>query len=250
MVNLWLSRLWGRGPRSTFSFPVLWICRCPCPGCRFCEGSVRHRAIGGDDCGDMAMLIELTRLLPWARRSSASVAEPLSVVAVHDEYVDIVWRWLQRLGVREPDLEDLLQEVFEVVHHQLSTFDTSRPFRPWLFGICNNVVRRHRRRAYVRLETTELETPEVSSEGVMPDPEEIAAARQESEELNALLRELDPAKRVVFIMFELDDLSCQEIAEELGIPEGTVHSRLHAARKAFQNAVSRRRARAARQGGT
>ncbi|WP_438026387.1 RNA polymerase sigma factor [Sorangium sp. So ce233] len=198
----------------------------------------------------MAMLIELTRLLPWARGSSTPVAEPLSLVAVHDQYVGVVWRWLQRLGVHEPDLEDLLQEVFEVVHHQLSTFDTSRPIRPWLFGICKNVVRRHRRRAYVRLETTEPETQELSSEGVIPDPEEVATARQDNEELNALLEELDPAKRVVFVMFELDDLSCQEIAEELGIPEGTVHSRLHAARKAFQSAVSRRKARIARGGGT
>jgi RNA polymerase sigma-70 factor (ECF subfamily) len=67
-------------------------------------------------------------------------------------------------------------------------------------------------------------------------------------ELDALLDELDLDKRAVLVMYEIDRLECKEIAEVLGVPVGTVHSRLDAARNAFQKALARRDARLARGG--
>lgn len=197
----------------------------------------------------MVGIAELMRLPRWGTRVSPQEDRGLVVATVHAEHAEHVWRSLQRLGIREPDLEDLLQEVFVVVHKRLHTFDWSCSMQAWLFGICKHVARSHRRRAYLRRETTLMTPPESSSEGVSPNPEEAFEAREEGEELSALLQELDSDKRVVLVMFEIEELSCEAIAETLGIPVGTVYSRLHAARKAFERALSRRNASAARRGG-
>ena len=61
---------------------------------------------------------------------------------------------------------------------------------------------------------------------------------------------MDIERRALFVMFELDEMSCEEIAEVLGVPVGTVHSRLHAARKEFQAALTRFSAREASQAAT
>jgi len=195
-------------------------------------------------------VFRINKWLPWAARSSppSSVEHPLDVVAVHAQYANFVFRSLQRLGVRPPDLDDLRQEVFIVVHKRLHTFETGGSIQAWLFGICKNVVAHHRQRAYVRRETTAVPVPETSSESVVPSPEESLATKQARAELEALLDELDLDKRAVLVMFEIDQMECEEIAEELGVPVGTVHSRLHAARKAFEKAIARRQARLSRGG--
>ncbi|MEZ4295316.1 MAG: sigma-70 family RNA polymerase sigma factor [Polyangiaceae bacterium] len=158
------------------------------------------------------------------------------------EHAELVWASLQRLGVRDRDLEDLMQEVFVVVHHRLDSFDPTRSMPRWLFGICRRVAAAHRRRAYTRRE----EPREGAGEGEIeeaPDPEQTAEARQMREQMERVLGDLKPELRVVLVMFEVEDLPCEAIAEELGIPVGTVYSRLHNARKAFERALSRRRAR-------
>lgn len=165
---------------------------------------------------------------------------------MHAEHADFVGWSLQRLGVRESDLGDLFQEVFVVVHRRLATFDGSSPMPAWLFGICKRVVAAHRRRGYRRWETVVTNPPEESSEGIHPNPEEVALARQRSEKLAAILGELDRDKRAVLVMFEIEESSCEEISLALGVPVGTVYSRLHAARKAFQKALARDSARNAR----
>jgi RNA polymerase sigma-70 factor (ECF subfamily) len=170
----------------------------------------------------------------------------LGVPAVYAEHADFVRVSLARLGVGTPDIKDLLQEVFVIVHRRLSTFDGTSSMPAWLFGICKRVAAAHRRRAYVRRETAVLDVPESTLKDPRLDPEQVMAARQAGEVVEAILREIDVDKRAVFVMFELDELPCDVIAASLGVPVGTVHSRLHAARKAFQRALLRSEARAAR----
>lgn len=198
----------------------------------------------------MDIVFRMSRWFPWGARGSppSAVERPRDVVAVHAEYADFVFRSLQRLGVRPPDLDDLRQEVFVVVHKRLHTFDTGGSMQAWLFGICKNIAARHRKRAYVRRETTAIPLPETSSEEAAPTPEESLATKQARAELEELLDELDLDKRAVLVMFEIDEMGCEEIAEMLGVPVGTVHSRLHAARKAFEKALARRQARLSREG--
>jgi RNA polymerase sigma-70 factor (ECF subfamily) len=170
------------------------------------------------------------------------------LLEVHGEHVDYVWRSLQRLGVREPDLEDALQEVFVVVHRRLHTFDPSAQMTTWLFGIALRVAAAYHRRAHRRHERLEAE-PALEQQSVADDPEQQIASRQARERVLAILDAMDLEKRVVFVMFELEELSAPEIAEQLGIPLGTVYSRLDAARRDFASSVKRLRMRE-RIGGT
>ncbi len=72
-----------------------------------------------------------------------------------------------------------------------------------------------------------------------PSPEDHAAERQARRTLDAIFARMDPEKRAVFVMFELEGIACAPIAEMLGVPVGTVYSRLHAARASFQQELAR-----------
>lgn len=170
---------------------------------------------------------------------SGGEACALTVSSVHERYADLVWKSLHRLGVGAADREDLLQEVFLVVHQRLHTFRPEEAIGPWLFGICRNVASAHRRRAYLRRETLHESVPEPSSEHLERDPEEAARFEEAQRTLAVILDGMDLDRRVVFVMFEIEEMTLNEIAACLGIPSGTVSSRLYAARKAFEKALAR-----------
>ena len=178
---------------------------------------------------------------PAANRPVAGEGEAraLSVSSVHEKYADFVWKSLHRLGVQEADREDLLQEVFVIVHQRLHTFRQEEPMAPWLFGICRNVASSHRRSAYRRRETPCDTPPETDMDHTGRSPEDAVRVKEARRTLAALLEGLDLDRRAVFVMFEIEEMSLNEIAAILGIPVGTVSSRLYAARKAFNKALAR-----------
>jgi RNA polymerase sigma-70 factor (ECF subfamily) len=169
-----------------------------------------------------------------------------AVTRIYQANADFVWKSLQRLGVRDGDLDDVLQEVFVVVHQRLHTFDGTSKMTTWLFGICLRVASAYRRRGFRRNETCVADPPE-PTDRVNQTPEQDLAAAESRRRLDLLLDELELEKRAVFVMFEVDEMPCEEIAQILGVPVGTVYSRLHAARKAFQKALARMQARETRE---
>ncbi len=157
---------------------------------------------------------------------------------VYELHADFVWRTLQHLGVRSVDLEDLGQEVFVTVHRKLSSFDGRSKLTTWLFGICLNLVLRHRRRAYLRLEFLHAEPPE----RVDPSTPEARYEEEESRlRLEQVLAKLSPERRATFVLFEIEGVPCEEIAELTAVPIGTVYSRLHLARKQVAATAARLR---------
>ena len=166
-----------------------------------------------------------------------AAAPALDVRNIHDAHADFVWKSLLRLGETEADAEDVLQSVFMVVHRRLDTYDGSAKLTTWLFGICLRLAAGYRRKSSTRREETALALADERHEG--PDPAEQLEEAQARVRLSAVLDTLDPEKRAVFVMFELDEMSCEEIAEIVGVPVGTVYSRLSAARKAFAAALAR-----------
>ena len=162
--------------------------------------------------------------------------ETLDVSEVYAEQADFVWGSLYRLGGRVHDLADLLQEVFLVVHRRQDMFD-GRAIRPWLWAICVGVVRNYHRSRRRRPESLFAEVPEPGARSSHASPEAVVHARQTQERLWQALKRLDPERRAVFWMFEVDGFSCADIAAQTGVPIGTVHSRLHAARKALREAT-------------
>jgi RNA polymerase sigma-70 factor, ECF subfamily len=169
-------------------------------------------------------------------------ARPLDAMAVHEAHADFVWCSLQRLGVRPSDLDDVFQEVFIVVHKRLHTYDGSSQLTTWLYGVCLRVAAAHRRRAWIRRETPTADLPD--EEGTPPSdrPDELCAAREGHALLARVLDAMDIDKRAVFVMFEIDELPSETIATILGVPVGTIWSRLSAARKQFQAKLARLRA--------
>jgi RNA polymerase sigma-70 factor (ECF subfamily) len=165
----------------------------------------------------------------------------LELELVYDEYFDFVWRSLQRLGTGPSSLDDALQDVFIVVHRRLGDFEGRSTLKTWLFGICMRVAGDYARRGkQLRL------APEGDADVVdlgAGDPLEQAARSEAVEFLYAQLAELDEDKRAVFILAELEDMSCAEIAVAVGANVNTVTSRLKAARAAFEAAVRRHHAR-------
>lgn len=180
--------------------------------------------------------------------AEAGLARPMpDLTAIHAAHADFVWSSLYRLGVAEADLPDTLQEVFVVVHRRLASFDGSSKITTWLFGICLRVAAAQRRRAHVRREVLVEQVPD---SGINAGVDELLDEARARRELARVLDEIDLEKRAVFVMYEIEELPCEEIASLLGIPVGTVHSRLHGARKAFQAALSRRKASQRRRGDT
>jgi RNA polymerase sigma-70 factor, ECF subfamily len=153
---------------------------------------------------------------------------------VYAEHFVYVWQTLKRLGVPARDAEDLAQEVFVVTYRRLDTFDVNRPIKPWLFGICFNVLRDHNKRASTRSE-------HLSQDGEIErdhsDPGFRAVEALEIVEI-ALLS-IPPERRAVFVAYELDEMSMSDVADSLGIPVDTGYSRLRVARREFRDAVRR-----------
>jgi RNA polymerase sigma-70 factor (ECF subfamily) len=154
----------------------------------------------------------------------------------YDAHVRFVWRSLLRIGVPESDVADAAQDVFVVVHQKLAEFEGRSKATTWLFAICLRVASDRRRRALSRRECASMDP--AHDQGC---PEEIAPFdRQVARRwLQAILDRLPDEQRLVFCLFELEEMSGDEIAELLGVPVGTVRSRLRLAREAFREGVAR-----------
>jgi RNA polymerase sigma-70 factor (ECF subfamily) len=158
---------------------------------------------------------------------------------VYEQHVDFAWRSLARLGVRPEALEDATQELFLVVHRRLGEFEGRSALTTWLFAIALRVARRHLR--------DQVRHPSSAHDvaATEPDPgrspQESAQRSEALRLLYALLDELTPEQREVFVMAELEELTAPEIAELACVPVNTVYSRLRSARGAFEQALRRAR---------
>lgn len=179
-----------------------------------------------------------------ARADGSAEAEqaPVELDQVYVEWADYVWRMLQRLGVMQPDLEDLCHDVFLVAHRRFGEFDGRVAVNAWLFGICLRVAANYRRRARVRQQHLGVASEEEAAQVRGPasvEPDQQLARRRAQERVQAVLESMDLTKRAVFLMYEIEGLGCQQIAEQLGVPVGTVYSRLHGARALFEKEAAR-----------
>ncbi|MEJ7598889.1 MAG: sigma-70 family RNA polymerase sigma factor, partial [Kofleriaceae bacterium] len=117
---------------------------------------------------------------------------PPAFETVYRDHVRLVWRTVRRLGVRDDDVEDVCQRVFEIVHRQLPEFRGEARLTTWLFEIMRRVVSDHRRSAYERRRGQH--EPEVDV-GRAPEQEQALATCEARVLLDELLAELDASKR-------------------------------------------------------
>jgi RNA polymerase sigma-70 factor (ECF subfamily) len=162
---------------------------------------------------------------------------------IYETWFDYVFRTARRLGVEEGAVDDVVQEVFVVVHRRLSDFEGRSTLKTWLFGIAFRVVREHRRALGRRRRGAGPTVDELDPPSPRPGPGEAAERAQAARVVRALLDELDDDKREVFVLAELEGMTAPEIAEITGTKVNTVYSRLRAARAGFERALRARLAR-------
>jgi len=165
---------------------------------------------------------------------------------LYEQEFSFVWRSARRLGIPTQSMDDVVQEVFVVVHRTLAKFEGRSSVRTWLFGVVLNVVRAYRRanrgaRGHV------AESPALADTDRLADmaagPHELAAKAEAARLVDALLDAVDDERREVFVLAELEQMSAPDIARAIGIPLNTVYSRLRLARQDFAAAAARHRAR-------
>jgi RNA polymerase sigma-70 factor, ECF subfamily len=161
--------------------------------------------------------------------------DPAAVVREHAAFVQ---RVLRHLGVPERQLDDASQEVFLVVCRQLNKFEGRSSLRTWLYGICRNVAHASRRGSGAR-EVLAADPPEQDE----PPAQDAALwLKQAHAQLLEALAELEESQRMVFVLYEIEELNMEEVAVALGAPVTTCYSRLYVARDKVQ-ALLRRKAR-------
>lgn len=153
-------------------------------------------------------------------------------------HVRFVWRSLRYFHVRDADLEDQTHEVFLIAYRRLSRSGAVEvaPWeiihvRAWLYAIARRRATAYHRSAYQRRELLVEEVPEQEAPSVL-------SARMELDRLDRLLSKLDEDKRAVFILFEIEDMSMQEVAQAVGCPVQTAYARLYAARRHLAEKLS------------
>jgi RNA polymerase sigma-70 factor, ECF subfamily len=170
-------------------------------------------------------------------RPETAVAR-LSAAALFRAHSQWVASFLMRLGVSPSSIDDLVQEVFLVAHRRNGYEPGGAKPTTWLAEIAMRVLSTHRRTER-RRRVLPNEDALTSAISLHPSPERTAEERSVLALVERALNELDLKKRAVFVLFELMGESCDDIARGLSIPVGTVHSRLGAARRQFQDAFVR-----------
>jgi RNA polymerase sigma-70 factor (ECF subfamily) len=172
--------------------------------------------------------------LPWLGRRSERAERDARLRRMVCDHFDFAWRSLVRLGVASSDADDAAQQVFLVANERLADIPDGSE-RAFLFGACLKIASRHRRTVERRRESGEpvpLSLPDQA-----PTAEELCDRQRARALLDRLLDQLPLDVRAVFILYELEQQTMAEIATTLGLPPGTVASRLRRAREHFEAAV-------------
>jgi RNA polymerase sigma-70 factor (ECF subfamily) len=167
--------------------------------------------------------------------TSASVPPPDEATfrALYEAELAYVLRSLRRLGVTEAESEELAHDVFVVVHRRWADYDTTRPVRPWLFGIAVRTAARALERSWRRHEQPADEEVLESAPAPSGPPAEVRDL------LLRALAQVEPDQRAVCILHDLDGHDAPDIAVVLGIPVNTVYSRLRLGRQRLAAALQR-----------
>ena len=144
-------------------------------------------------------------------------------------------RWLAR---NDHDAEDLVQETYLKAFSNFSSFQPGTNFRAWIFRILRNTSLNSRSKLDRRM-TVELNCDEPSHVTTDPeDPESLYIEKSTAAAIWDAIEHLPPSSREVILLSEVEDFAYREIAEILGVPIGTVMSRLARARSAVRRALA------------
>ena len=200
----------------------------------------------------------------------ASVAAPaptpvraaLDVATVYGRHADDVARWARRLGGPRIDAEDIVHEVFLVVQRRFHEWRGDAQVTTWLYEITFRVVRERRSRGWWRRWSTGIIGGDSSGpDGDLaklpfdqPDALDLLQRREAAAALYGILDGIGEKYRTVIVLFELEEMSTEQMAELMDVKVVTVRVWLHRARADFLRLQQREERRTAerqgRQGGS
>jgi RNA polymerase sigma-70 factor (ECF subfamily) len=201
-------------------------------------------ALGGAEAVQAAppALAEAGLLEACRRGDPGAFAE---LVSLHQ---GLVYNLALRLLGEPEEARDLAQDVFLKVYRMLGSFRGQSALRTWIYRIVVNESRNRqrwwRRRRRERSLPLEALPPADSAQLLAEEtgetsPYEAVRRRERSARVQAALQGLSFEHRAVLLLREVEEMSCDEIAAALGLPEGTVKSRLSRAREALRQALAR-----------
>lgn len=157
---------------------------------------------------------------------------------LHRCYHGVVGDFLRRLGVAPAEIDDARQDVFVEVFRYLGRFEGRADVKTWLYRLCVTQARRarNRRRVGAALRWLVAWTHEADRDAA-PAPGADSEARRR---VQAALDRMKSHHREVFVLFEIEGLSGDQIARVAGCPVATVWTRLHYARREFKTLISPR----------
>jgi RNA polymerase sigma factor (sigma-70 family) len=169
--------------------------------------------------------------------AACAVGDGAALGALFDRHSEALYRFAARLsGIYDGDLDDLVSVTFLEACRSAKAFRGGSSVRTWLFGIAVNVARHHvrgdaRRRALLNNYRAQWTADAVDR------PDDAAERKQLLDKVDVVLRGLPAELRVVFVLCDVEEITCAEAARTLGLRQGTVWKRLHRARKLLGGAL-------------
>jgi RNA polymerase sigma-70 factor (ECF subfamily) len=155
---------------------------------------------------------------------------------LYDRHARAVWRVLHRVTNGASDVDDLVHATFLKIPSLAPSFDGRPSARSWLIGVAVRLALRHTR-SVGRFSRMLTRFAHITRSVDLLDPEVQMAGRAKLVVLDRALTRLPLAKRAVFVMVEMEGMTHDEVARELGIPLPTVRTRLFHAKRALSNAL-------------
>ncbi len=162
-------------------------------------------------------------------RSRSALSELLD--HIYERNVTDVERWVRRLAGPRQDVEDIVHDVFLIAVRRQGDFRGDATLKTWLFRIADRVVRGRRRRERVRRWLFMRHGEDASlARGAVVTPLEEIEQREQTARLYAALDRLPDDYRTALILYEIEGMSGEQVAELVGVPLGTIWVRLHRGR--------------------
>lgn len=162
-----------------------------------------------------------------------------------DEYFEKVYSRMLKMTSQPGDAEDLTMEAFNKAFSKLEQYTPDFAFSTWLYRIAKNNCIDHLRRN--KKDNDTMVNQQEAGIGIaahelanqLPSPEQLMITRQETRLLREIVETLHPKYKDIIKLHYFKELSCEEIAQKLDLPEGTVKVRLFRARELLYNIMSK-----------
>ncbi|AHV96055.1 sigma-70 family RNA polymerase sigma factor [Paenibacillus sabinae] len=152
---------------------------------------------------------------------------------LYERTITEVYRTVRFLIGGSSDTDDVVQEIYIQMYRSLGQYDAARPFRPWLMGVAMRQIRAYRRKRWNQIRLIK----KAQQSGIIADYDFSGEVvdKVSYRPLIASVERLPYKLKQVVILHYLNEYSQEEIADALGIPLGTVKSRIHSALKKLRS---------------